>query len=121
MTRDTHRFVYKIAPHTVWFEACRTGAYHGSADDQRDGFIHLSALHQLEGTLARHFKGQADLVLIGYATDALGADLRWEPSRDGDLFPHLYAALPTSLAQTSYELTLDADGLPVVPEDLRQC
>jgi uncharacterized protein (DUF952 family) len=121
MTRDTHSFVYKIAPRAAWEEACRAGAYRGSADDLRDGFIHLSALHQLEGTLARHFKGKADLMLIGFETEALGPELRWETSRGGDLFPHLYAALPTSLAQLACPLTLDADGLPLVPEDLRQC
>lgn len=121
MSSNAHRFVYKVVTRTAWEEACRTGGYSGSADDLRDGFIHLSASHQLAGTLARHFKGQAELMMIKFDTDALGRDLKWEPSRGGDMFPHLYAALPTSLAQASYVLTLDEEGVPHVPEELREC
>jgi len=121
MPRNAHAFVYKVVTRAAWEEACRAGAFAGSADDMRDGFIHLSALYQLQGTLARHFKGQADLMLIQFETDALARDLKWEPSRNGDLFPHLYAPLPTSLARASYALTLDGDGVPHVPEDLWKC
>jgi len=115
------RFVFKVAARSAWDKARRSGAFKGSDDDLRDGFVHLSAWHQLAGTLARHFKGQADLVLVQFDTDALGHDLKWERSRGGDLFPHLYAALPTALARATYALNLDADGVPIVPEDLRQC
>ena len=78
--------VYKICPRAAWEEACRAGAFTGSADDRRDGFIHLSAPHQLAGTAAKHFRGQADLVLVAFKAARLGPKLVWEPSRDGDLF-----------------------------------
>ena len=92
MTPAKSRYVFKIATRERGMTACQLGAFAGSADDVRDGFIHLSAAHQLAGTLAKHFKGQTDLVLITLDADALGDALRWEPSRDGDLFPHLYGA-----------------------------
>ena len=85
--------VFKVATRAAWEDACRRGAFAGSADDRRDGFIHLSVEHQLAGTLARHFRGARDLVLVEFDAAALGSALRWEPSRGGDLFPHLYAEL----------------------------
>jgi uncharacterized protein (DUF952 family) len=77
----------------------------------------LSAAHQLAGTLAKHYKGQTDLVLITFNADALGPKLKWEPARDGDLFPHLYADLPTSAAREVRPLSSDASGVPIIPED----
>lgn len=76
----------------------QAGAYRGSADDVRDGFIHLSAESQVEVTLRRHFAGQSDLVLVAFDASTLGEALRWEPSRDGALFPHLYGPLSPALA-----------------------
>lgn len=108
--------VYKIVRHDEWGAAQRTGAYHGSADDQRDGFIHLSAAHQLQGTAQKHFRGQSGLVLVGFRTDDLGEALRWETSRGNDLFPHLYGPLRTELAVETYELQLGEDGVPILPE-----
>lgn len=110
--------VYKICARAAWEEACRTGAFAGSADDERDGFIHLSAPHQLAGTAAKHFRGLADLVLVAFEAERLGPKLVWEPSRGGDLFPHLYADLPTSAALWVRPLTLGPEGVPVLPEDL---
>lgn len=115
---DKPRLIFKVATRTAWDEACEQGTFPGSQDDRRDGFIHLSTHHQLVGTLAKHFKDQVDLMLIAFDADALGDDLRWERSRGGDLFPHLYAALPTAAAHAVRLLKLDADGLPVVPEDI---
>jgi uncharacterized protein (DUF952 family) len=94
------------------------GAYEGSTDDVRDGFIHLSTAKQLAGTLAKHYRGREDLTLIALKTSALGAALRWEPSRGGDLFPHLYAPLPASSVIWTRSLMLGQDSIPVVPEDL---
>ena len=116
-----HQFVYKVAPRAVWDAACRAGTYEGSADDRRDGYIHLSLREQLAGTLAKHFRGQDDLVLIQFATDALGEALRWEISRGGQLFPHLYAGLPTREAMTIRALHPGKDGIPMLPEDLATC
>jgi uncharacterized protein (DUF952 family) len=113
--------VFKVAARAAWEDACRRGAFAGSADDRRDGFIHLSVEHQLAGTLARHFRGAHDLVLIELDAAALGSALRWEPSRGGDLFPHLYAELPTVLAVSVRSLVPDAEGVPILPEDICQC
>jgi uncharacterized protein (DUF952 family) len=110
--------VFKVAKHDAWSEACRIGKFFGSSDDARDGFIHLSELHQLRGTLARHFKGETDLVLIAFESSELGEALRWEASRNGELFPHLYAPLPISAARATHALTLDENGVPVLPADL---
>jgi uncharacterized protein (DUF952 family) len=113
--------VFKVATRAAWDDACREGHFHGSADDLRDGFIHLSAHRQLSATLAKHFKGQTDLVLVTLDTAALGDALRWERVRDGDLFPHLYADLPTTAAREVRGIELDGSGAPIVPEDVRQC
>src|SRR5690606_31308677 len=75
--------VYKILAQADWEEARRIGHYLGSRDDLRDGFIHLSAAHQLAGTAARHFRGIADLVLVALDAGQLGSALKWEPSRGG--------------------------------------
>lgn len=114
-------FVYKVLPRAAWETACRTGAYAGSADDARDGFIHLSLAEQLSGTLAKHFRGQEDLVLVQFETQALGDALRWEVSRGGAEFPHLYAELPTAQARAVHDLELGADGVPRIPEDVTAC
>jgi uncharacterized protein (DUF952 family) len=115
------RYVFKVATQQAWDAACRIGAYAGSSDDARDGFIHLSAARQLAGTLAKHFMGQSNLVLITLEADVLGDALKWEPSRGGDLFPHLYTPLPVAAAREVRVLKLDDSGVPIVPEDMRQC
>jgi uncharacterized protein (DUF952 family) len=120
MTQATLGHVFKIAPRTAWENACRSGTFAGSEHDLRDGFIHLSAAHQLAGTLAKHFKGQTDLVLITFDAGELGPELKWEPARDGDLFPHLYADLPTRAARDVRLLRSDASGVPIIPEDDRR-
>lgn len=117
----SRQFVFKVLPRSAWDEACRVGAFAGSADDMRDGFIHLSASHQLAGTLAKHFRGQHDLVLISFAADVLGDALRWEVSRGGDEFPHLYAPLPTAAAGAVHALQLGIDDVPVLPEEFTAC
>ena len=86
--------VYKVLRASEWREAQARGAIAGSADDLRDGFIHLSTRGQLQGTLARHFGGETGLVVLEIASDRLNDGLRWEPSRDGALFPHFYGVLP---------------------------
>lgn len=110
--------VFKIADRSDWQDACTAGAFAGSDADLRDGFIHLSARHQLAGTAEKHFSGQPDLVLIAFKSVALGEALRWEPSRGGDLFPHLYAPLPTGAALWTKPLQLGEDGVPILPMDL---
>jgi uncharacterized protein (DUF952 family) len=104
--------VYKIVDAREWRQAQLRGSYHGSGDDRRDGFIHLSFGDQVAGTAARHFRNRSDLLLVAFSSEALGDALRLEPSRDGALFPHLYADLPTSAALSEQPMTLDADGVP---------
>ena len=86
--------IYKICTAAEWREAERAGAYRGSAVDRRDGFIHFSTAEQAAETAAKWFAGQRDLVLVAVDADALGDALKWEPSRGGALFPHLYGELP---------------------------
>jgi uncharacterized protein (DUF952 family) len=88
---DTAARVFKICPRADWAAAVKVGAMHGSADDLRDGYIHLSTAAQATETARKYFAGRADLVLVGYDAAALGSQLAWEPSRGGALFPHLYA------------------------------
>ena len=108
--------IYKIVEESAWRAACRAGVYSGSADDARDGFIHFSAAHQVRGTAAKHFKGIPDLLLVAIPEQELGPALVWETSRGGDLFPHLYAALPTAVALWEKSLPLDEHGLPIIPD-----
>jgi len=88
--------IYKICDRAEWESALAQGLFEGSAVDRRDGFIHFSASHQLRETARRHFAGRPDLVLLAIESEVLGRELRWEKSRGGDLFPHLYAPLPVS-------------------------
>jgi uncharacterized protein (DUF952 family) len=100
--------IYKIVSVSEWLEAERTGVFHGSADDRRDGFIHFSTAAQVRETVARHFAGRDNLQLVAVSSE--GLDLRWEPSRGGDLFPHLYAPLTTNVVRAVYALPLDERG-----------
>ncbi|MGD9536505.1 MAG: DUF952 domain-containing protein [Alphaproteobacteria bacterium] len=112
--------VYKICPRTAWEVALARGAYEGSADDRRDGFIHLSTGAQVEATALKHFGGQRDLVLVALDAAALDdAALRYEPSRGGALFPHLYGPLPTGAALWAEPLPLDQGGAFVLPDRFR--
>lgn len=90
--------VYKILPQADWAAASAQGRFDGSADDIRDGFIHLSTEDQWRETASKWFAGQADLVLVAFDAEALGPELKWEPARGGALFPHLYGPLPTAAA-----------------------
>ena len=87
-------FVYKICDRAEWRAAWDEGVYRGSADDARDGFIHFSSAEQVAATRAKHFAGRRNLVLVAVRADELGDALKWEPSRGGALFPHLYGFLP---------------------------
>ena len=91
------RFLFKILTVAEWASAVEGGAFLGSAVDLRDGFIHLSAAHQVAGTAARHFAGHDGLVLAAFPEDRLPG-LKWEPSRGGELFPHVYGAIPVTAA-----------------------
>jgi uncharacterized protein (DUF952 family) len=107
--------VYKICSAAEWQAAARAGVFDGSAVDRRDGFIHFSTAAQVAETAAKHFAGQRDLVLVAIDAGKLGTALRWEISRGGALFPHLYAPLALEAVVSVVPLPLGEDGRPAIP------
>jgi uncharacterized protein (DUF952 family) len=105
--------VYKIVATEEWAEAGAAGVFTGAAIDRADGFIHFSTAEQAPETAAKWFAGRGDLSLVAIDGEALGEDLRWEPSRGGALFPHLYGPLPMSAVVWSRPLPLGRDGVHV--------
>lgn len=108
--------VYKICSKEAWEQAEKAGVFTGAPVDEEDGFIHFSTGTQVAETAARHFAGQDDLVLVAVGSGDLGDDLKWEPSRGGEYFPHLYAPLQTSVVQWVRPLPLDGDGRHFFPQ-----
>jgi uncharacterized protein (DUF952 family) len=108
--------IYKICERTAWQDAERLGLYRGSAVDLRDGFIHFSAAGQVGETAAKHFAGQTDLMLVAVNGEVLGPTLKWETSRGGALFPHLYAALPMSAVRWARPLPDETAGRREIAE-----
>jgi len=102
--------VYKIVDRDSWDAARAEGVYRGAPVDLADGFIHLSARNQVMETARRHFREMEGLLLVAFRSESLGADLKWEKSRGGDLFPHLYADLPTDAAVWVKPLPLSPAG-----------
>jgi uncharacterized protein (DUF952 family) len=105
--------VYKIVATEEWTKAAAAGVFTGAAVDRADGFIHFSTAAQVRETAAKWFAGRGDLTLAAIDAAALGEDLRWEPSRGGALFPHLYTHLPMSAVVWSRALPLGTDGAHV--------
>ena len=110
------RYIYNIATREQWEEATACGEFKGAPVDLEDGYIHFSTAKQAQETAEKHFFGQTDLLLIKVGVLALGDALKWEPSRGGDLFPHLYAKLPTNAAVDVIEIEDRADGGHAFPE-----
>jgi uncharacterized protein (DUF952 family) len=110
------RRIYKICPASAWREAERQGVYRGSADDIRDGFIHFSTAPQVAETARRHFFGQTGLFLIEVDADALGEALRFERSRNDELFPHLYGELDLGAVTSVFNMHARSDGYHDIPE-----
>ena len=108
--------IYKICPASAWREAERQGVYRGSADDVRDGFIHFSTAAQVAGTAKKHFFGQTGLFLIAVDADRLDKALRWERSRNDELFPHLYGELDLGAVTQVLDLRMRSDGYHDIPE-----
>lgn len=108
--------VYKLLTEAEWRAIGPEGKV-ASALDLADGFVHLSAASQLRETAARHFAGKGKLRLLAFRPDQL-EDLRWEPSRNGDLFPHVYGTLLAGAAVLSIWLEPGPDGVPAIPEDV---
>ncbi|MDG4883584.1 DUF952 domain-containing protein [Mesorhizobium sp. WSM4884] len=104
------QIIYKIAPEALWREAERNGRFAGAPIDIADGFIHFSTAAQVSETAAKHFAGQTDLLLIAVDGARLGGALKYEVSRGGALFPHLYAPLDLDAVLWVKPLPLGADG-----------
>ena len=108
--------IYKICSASAWREAERQGVYRGSADDARDGYIHFSTAAKVTETARKFFTGQTGLFLVEIDGDALGNALRWERSRNDELFPHLYGELDLGAVRGVQNLQLRGDGSHALPE-----
>jgi uncharacterized protein (DUF952 family) len=111
--------IYKVLSAADWDAAQRAGRFAGSADDERDGFIHFSDGEQVAGTAAKYFAGQSGLVLLTVNPERL-ADLRWEKSRDDALFPHLYGPLELDAVDRADRLPDDGDAADAIAALLGQ-
>jgi len=103
-------FIYHMCRREEWEAAKRAGRYAGSSQDAADGFIHFSTAAQVKESAAKHRAGQSGLVLLAVDAGRLGSALKWEASRGGALFPHLYGALPVAAVIAVHDLPLGADG-----------
>jgi uncharacterized protein (DUF952 family) len=108
--------IYKICERAQWRAAEAAGQYCGSGVDERDRYIHFSTAAQLAETALKHFAKASDLMLVAVDAAALGTELRWERSRGGDLFPHLYAALPLRAVRWARPLPDEINGRRPLPE-----
>lgn len=115
----TDRNIFHMCRAEEWERAVAAGSYGGSSQDAADGFIHFSTAAQLAGSAAKHRAGQAGLLLLTVDAAALGDALRWEAARGGQLFPHLYGALPVAAVTRTDPLPLDEGGLHVIPGHAR--
>lgn len=111
--------IYKIATLDNFVAARKDGAYTGMPVDEADGYMHFSTASQLSETLKRHFAGQTGLVLLEVQTASLREALRWEASRGGELFPHLYASLPIAAIGRTASLDVADDGSAALPDWVR--
>jgi uncharacterized protein (DUF952 family) len=110
--------IYKIARVREWKEAVNGGVFTGSVDDKRDGFIHFSTAAQVRATCDKHFAAEERLYLVAVDPDRLGSALKWEPSRGGQNFPHLYGTLPLALVHSVTEIQRGFDGKPIFPPEI---
>jgi uncharacterized protein (DUF952 family) len=112
--------IFKICYATEWADAGQRGEYAGSAKDRADGFLHFSTAEQIPGTLLRYYAGADDLLLVAVDADALGAALKFEPSRDGALFPHLYGPLSLSAVRWTGEIGYDVTRGHSLPREFHE-
>ncbi len=106
--------VYKIIAREAWAKACAAGRFEGAPIDLNDGYIHLSTGSQAQDTARLHFRGQTGLVVVAFEAEAFGEALKWEASRGGQLFPHVYGAIDTALAVEVTDAALDGEGAPQI-------
>ncbi len=118
MSAPVSTYVYKILRLSEWNAATAQGVFAGSPDDGRDGFLHFSEAHQVRGTVEKHFHGEDQIVLAMVDAAALGDALKWEVSRGGEAFPHLYAPLALNAVKHAVTLTRDDCGTFVYPAEV---
>ncbi len=110
--------IYKLFRQSEWREAAASGKFTGSPDDLRDGFIHLSTAAQVRGTFAKYFSVDAGAVLVAFAEERLAPALKWEVSRNGELFPHLYESLDLAQAVSVFHIVRGDGGTPVFSPEI---
>ncbi|RYE87776.1 MAG: DUF952 domain-containing protein [Hyphomicrobiales bacterium] len=111
-------FIYKIASAENFAAAIAASTYRGMPIDEKDGYVHFSTAAQLAETLSLHFKGQSGLVLFSVRSADLGSKLVWEPSRGGQLFPHVYGTFPMSALAWQGMVDVGADGSVTLPAEV---
>lgn len=112
--------IYKIVPRELWQDARKTGVFQGAPIDRKDGYIHFSTGAQAVETARLHFSGEADLLLVAVDATVFDETLKWEASRGGDLFPHLFADLPLDAVLWEKPLPLGSDGAHVFPAEFQE-
>lgn len=112
--------IYKIVPRELWQEARSASVFRGASIDLKDGYIHFSTGAQAMETARLHFAGQTDLLLVAVDATVFGDALKWEASRGGDLFPHLFADLPLDAVRWEKPLPLGTDGAHVFPAEIQE-
>ena len=111
-----HKVVYKICDRTLWSDAEKAGVFKGAEIDLADGFIHFSTFDQVASTLAKHFAGRKDLLLVAVDAETLGEKIIYEEARGGILFPHLYQPLSLDNVLWAKPIETDEDGQHIIPE-----
>jgi uncharacterized protein (DUF952 family) len=111
----TEHLIYHVCRRDEWLGGRQSGRYAGSSQDKADGFIHFSTAEHVVDSVAKHRAGQAGLVILEVEARLLGSALKWEPSRGGVLFPHLYKELPVGAVLRVADLPLGADGRHLFP------
>ena len=112
----TPQFVYKVASREIYDASLAAGSFVGQPIDLKDGYIHFSSATQLGETIRLYFAGLGDQVLFQVPVAPFGEALKWEASRGGDLFPHLFATLPMSAVSNVARLDVPADGIALLPD-----
>ena len=110
-------YVYKVCSKKEWSDATEIGLFSGSEIDKKDGFIHLSTINQIQVTVSKHFAGLEELLIIQFDAKKLKNKLKWESSRDRDLFPHYYGNIKTKLEDKRFDLDLGINGVHKFPEN----
>jgi uncharacterized protein (DUF952 family) len=112
------QIIYKIEDKSEWSNALAKGVYIGAPIDLADGFIHFSTADQVRETAARHFGGREGLIIAAIDAEQLGSRLKWEVSRGGALFPHLYGQLDMKAVTMTHDLPLNENGEHVFAKEI---